>query len=79
MHQLSRLPFHDLRYFLVAVAEADDGNAGQQVDVFLAVHVPEAGALASDYAQRITRVRPAHKGLFPFLQSFESFAHLISS
>ena len=79
VNELSRLSFHDLGDFLVAVAETYDGYAGQKIDIFLAVHIPEAGALAPDYSQRIPRVRPAHEGLFSFLQSFESFAHRLIS
>ena len=75
MHELSRLFGHDFRDFLIAVAEAYDGDAGQKVDILLAVHIPESGAPAPDYAQRIPRIGPAHQGFFPLLQSFQSFAH----
>ena len=50
--------------FVVAVAKGRHCNAGQQVDVFLAVHVPKSRAFASDHSQGITAVRTAEQLLF---------------
>ena len=41
------------------------GNARQQIDIFLAVHVPESRALASHDSQRVTAVGTAEQALFP--------------
>ena len=73
MDELSGLFGHNVGDFLVTVAKADDGDAGKEVDVFLAVNIPHARTLAAHDAQRVAGIGAAHQRLFTLFQSFESF------
>jgi hypothetical protein len=64
MPELVGLLFQGGADLVVAVAKGRHGDARQEVDVFLAVHIPESRAFASDHSQGITAVRTAEQVLF---------------
>ena len=65
MPELVRLGLKGGADFIIAVPKGSFGNARQQIDIFLAVHVPESRALASHDSQRVTAVGTAEQALFP--------------
>ena len=54
--EFAGLAFQSLTDFVVAMSQARHGDARQQVHIFLAVHVPEARALAARDSQRVAAV-----------------------
>jgi hypothetical protein len=50
---------------VVAVPKSGNGDARQQVHIFLAVNIPQSRAFASDHSHGITAVRTAEQAFFP--------------
>ena len=63
------------RHLVVAVPEAGDGDTGQQIHIFPAVHVPQARPLAARDGDGVAAVGAAQQSLFLFLHLIKGMAH----
>ncbi len=79
MPELAALAFQGLADFVVAMAQTRHGNARQQIHIFLAVHIPEARALAPRNDQRVTAVRAAEQVFFLGFDGIEGVRHEMDS
>ena len=60
MHQPARLLAHRLDHRRVAVADRANRDAGEEVEVLVAVGVEQPAALAAHELDRVARVRADH-------------------
>ena len=63
------------RHFIIAVPETGNGNTGQQIHVFLAVHIPQAGAFPARNGNGIAAVGTTQQALFLLLHLIKGLAH----
>jgi len=69
VHQPSGLLAHRLDHARVAMTDVRDGDAAEEVEVLVAVHVPQTRALATHELDGLARVGVNYAGILDCLQS----------
>ncbi len=77
--ELARLDFQHFAKFGIAVPETLNGNAGQEINIFLAVHIPKPGTGSTRNGNRIAAIGATKKFLFSTFYFFKCFRHFCSS